>query len=309
MPSLKEPLFILAPPRSFTSLVNAVLGQHSQLYGLPELNLFMAGTMAEFWSGQSKDGKKKSSFWPVMRHGLLRTVAHLYSGEQTVDSISLAYRWIMVRRKKSTAEVYRELCDKIAPLLPVEKSPAYIAKPEYLHRIAGAFPRARYIHLLRHPRGQCNSVLDTKGGRQMLMMAGSIDITDDQVVVDPQIAWHDGNVQIMNFLADIPETRWLRLRGEDLIANIDEELARICSWLGLSTEERDLEAMRHPEDSPFACVGPVNARLGNDINFLLSPAIRPFRVKKYNLNDPLSWRPDGKPFSPEVLALAAEFGY
>jgi hypothetical protein len=304
-----EPIFILALPRSFTSLVNAVLGQHPQLYGLPELNLFLAETMAEFWTGKSGDGKKKSVHWPVMRHGLLRTVAHLYGGEQTVNAISMAFRWIMVRRERTTAEVYQELCERIAPLTPVEKSPAYIAKPEYLHRIARAFPRARYIHLLRHPRGQGESVLNARGGSQMLMMAGSLDFSGEEVVVDPQVAWRKGNLQIAEFLDQIPAARWIRLRGEDLISDLDGQLAELCGWLGLPAGGDDLEAMRHPEDSPYACVGPVNARLGNDINFLNAPAIRPFKVKTYDMAEPLPWRPDGRPFSAGVTELAREYGY
>ena len=37
---MTAPLFLLAPPRSYTSLVNAMLGQHPQAFGLPELCLF-----------------------------------------------------------------------------------------------------------------------------------------------------------------------------------------------------------------------------------------------------------------------------
>ena len=33
---MTEPLFILAPPRSFTSVVCAMIGNHPQMLGLPE---------------------------------------------------------------------------------------------------------------------------------------------------------------------------------------------------------------------------------------------------------------------------------
>jgi hypothetical protein len=32
-------VFLLAPPRSFTTVVSSMLGQHPQLYGLPEMLL------------------------------------------------------------------------------------------------------------------------------------------------------------------------------------------------------------------------------------------------------------------------------
>jgi hypothetical protein len=39
-----RPLFILAPPRSFTSVICGMIGQHPQMYGLPEVNLFAGET-------------------------------------------------------------------------------------------------------------------------------------------------------------------------------------------------------------------------------------------------------------------------
>lgn len=306
---VQEPLFILAPPRSFTSLVSAVIGQHPMTYGLPELNLFLAADMKQFWEGTDEDGSHKAPHWPIMRHGLLRTVAQLYAGEQTIDSIAMAYRWIRARWDKGTGEVYQELCEKIAPLIAVEKSPAYLGKPVYLKRLIETFPNARFIHLLRHPRGQCESVLNAKGGKLILMMLNSVDYSGEQPVLDPQLMWHDANVQIMNFLDEVPEENWIRVRGEDFIADMDGTLVNICEWLGLPRGESDLEAMKHPEDSPYACVGPLTARLGNDINFLRDPRVRKSRVKKYDMAEPLPWRPDGKPFHQAVVELANEFGY
>ena len=39
---MTQPLFILAPPRSFTTVTSAMIGQHPEMYGLPETNLFVA---------------------------------------------------------------------------------------------------------------------------------------------------------------------------------------------------------------------------------------------------------------------------
>lgn len=304
-----EPLFILAPPRSFTSLVSTVVGQHPQAYGLPELNLFMAASMGHFWDGTDADGSHKAPHWPIMRHGLLRTVAQLYAGEQNIESIQMAYRWIMARRARETGSVFHELCDKIAPLITVEKSPGYLGKPVYLKRLLEAFPNARFMHLLRHPVGQGESLLKAKGGKLILTLMDSVDYEGEAPMADPQILWHDANVEVLQFLQGVPENNQIRVRGEDFIRDMDATLRSICDWLGLECGERELTAMKRPEDSPFAHVGPINARLGNDINFLESPAIRPGRVKDYDLAAPLSWRPDGQPLRPEVVALAAEFGY
>ena len=42
---LPPPVFVLAPVRSFTSVVCAMIGQHPQMYGLPETNLLCHATV------------------------------------------------------------------------------------------------------------------------------------------------------------------------------------------------------------------------------------------------------------------------
>ncbi len=310
MTGTPAPVFILAPPRSFTSLVCAMLGQHSAMYGVPELNLFMAGTMEEFWTGQGADGARKSPLWSIQRHGLLRTLAQLFAGEQTVEAIRMAERWIRHRARASTGEVYRHLCEKVAPRRLVDKSPGYVAKRRYLDRLIETFPNSRIIHLCRHPRGQCESFLKIKIGPFALFMMNSIDRTGAKPVLDPQIFWHDANVQIMNFVDRLPREQWTRVRGEDLLADPDTHLTRLCAWLGSPASEIDLERMKHPERSPYSCPGPANARLGNDPNFLERPQLRPGRGSRpLSLEGPLSWRPDGVTFHPRVCELARELGY
>lgn len=284
-----------------------MLGQHPQMYGLPELNLFLADTLQDLWMGNT-GSRSQSVFGPLMRHGLLRTVAQLFAGEQTIESVQMARNWIWVRREQSTADVYWELLEHIAPLVPVEKSPAYGAKPEYLERLIATFPNARFLHLLRHPRGQCESVMKVAGGAMARLM-DSFDRSGPEPVIDPQIAWHDFHLTIQEFLDQLSPGQYLRLHGEDFLRDTDAALEQVCQWLDLRSDAEALQAMRHPEDSPYACVGPANATLGNDINFLRSPALRPTRVKELSLEGPLSWRPDGQTFFPEVVELAQEYGY
>jgi hypothetical protein len=244
-----------------------------------------------------------------MRHGLLRTVAQLYAGEQTIDGVALAYRWIRARASRGTREVFQELLTKIDPLIAVEKSPGYLRRRQYLDRLLEAVPQARFIHLLRHPRGQCASVLKARGGKLMLMMLNAVDASGDIAIIEPQILWHDANALIMEFLNELPREQWLRVQGERVLADPDTELARICQWLELPCGASELAAMKVPEQSPYAHVGPINARLGNDINFLLEPRLQPAELTEYDFAEPLPWRPDGQNLHPAVIELAQEFGY
>ena len=304
------PLFILAPPRSFTSVVCGVVGQHPELFGMPELNLFQAPTIEEFWTGRRADGTLRTPFWRIMRHdGILRAVAELYAGEQTIETIEMAKRWLIVRMRKTTAEAHREICEKAGPQILLDKSPAYVRRREYLDRIVAAFPDARFIHLVRHPRGQCESVLNAENGRVTAFFMGAIDRSVSPPILDPQTVWRDAQFTILKFLADLPRDRWMRIRGEDFMNDIEGAAGEICRWLGVSDGADSIEEMKHPERSPFARIGPGNARLGNDPNFLEAPALRPVKVRTPALEGPLSWRADGGAFSDEVVRLARYLGY
>jgi hypothetical protein len=300
-PTIPPPLIILGSPRSFTSLICAMLGQHPQAYGVPELNLFLADTLEDLIDAMS--GYKQ-----IQLHGLLRTVAHLSCGEQTLLSLGAARRWMIPRLKRSTGEVYRELCHKIRPLRIVDKSPAYSEKPETLERLHAALPEAYYLHLVRNPRTQGESIMKVGNGI-MAIMVNSIDYETDPPTIDPQLSWLEVQRNILSLLEGVPDERKMRLRGEDVLNDREAYLGRICRWLGIDDGPRAMKAMQHPEDSPFASLGPLGAHLGNDINFLRSPALREGTIRCPALDGPLSWRPDGKGLNDEVLAMARELDY
>ena len=294
------PIFLLAPPRSFTSIVCGVLGQHPELLGSPELNLFRARTMTRFMR------------LTRLHMGLHRFVAQIYAGEQTVESVVMARNWVLARRDRTTTEVHRELCAKIAPRALVQKSPRYQRRLMYMEAILEAFPNARFIHLLRHPRGMCESYMQmNEPALQRLALAelGAIDRSGPKLVADPQVLWHDYNLRILHFQRRIDPRRWLRITGEEFLANMDHHHKMVCNWLGISDAPQAIDAMRRPEESPFACFGPLNALVGNDPKFLRDPRLRPSKRKPQSLTDPLPWREDGASFHPRVVEMARSLGY
>jgi len=298
------PLFLLAPPRSYTSLINAMLGQHPQAFGLPELCLFNVEYLKEMWVRETDELGDEAK----ARQGLLRAVAEIYAGEQTKVSITMAHHWAAAREDWTTAAVYQELVRAIHPLIAVEKSPAYTIDINRLLAMNEAFPDARFLHLVRHPVGQCKSVMAMNEGAFALYV-NSIDFLEDRAIVEPQFAWHDLNVNILNFLDTIPPERQMRIRGEDIMSDPPTHLAAICRWLGIRDDQEAVDDMMHPERSPFACFGPINALFGNDPNFLRGPTFRPHKVKVPPLDKPVPWRPDGKGLYPRVVELARELGY
>jgi hypothetical protein len=299
-----DAVFILAPGRSFTSVACAMLGQHPQLYGLPELNLAVTDSMEE-WRALFDGGPAA-----IAGHGLLRAVAELHFGGQSELTVVQARMWIRRRRRWSSREVFHSLAEAARPLGIVDKSPASVMDGERLNRLLAAFPAARFLQLVRHPRTQGESLLNTAWGRRRLVAAGCVDRTTAPPTPDPQLLWLRCHETIAAFLAPLPEAQKRTLRGEDLLADPEARSRELAQWLGLQTDAEAIDAMLHPERSPFACQGPRGARFGNDPKFLEAPELRRSRNGgPPSLDGRLPWRRDGDELQPEVRALAVELGY
>ncbi len=300
--SLPQPIFILASQRSFTSIVCAMLGQHPQTYGVPEINLLIRETVQELVNAS----RGQSQF---IIHGLWRTVAQLYAGEQTIQSIDLARRWLNKRLQSTTGEVYQELCAKVAPLRIVDKSPAYAENPEVMLRIREAFPEAHYLYLSRHPKDHGKSVLRSPQGIASLLNSDSLDYSVDPPSIDPQFAWYRTQKNILAFLETIPPERQMRLRGEDLLSQPRQYLEEICQWLDLNWSDEIYEVMLRTQESSFACMGPFGAQWGNHPGFQKSPAFRYRQVVPSKNEGALAWREDNQGLKSEVMALLEDLGY
>ena len=135
---MNDPIIVLGAPHSFTSVVCAMLGQHPQMYGLPEVHLFVAETLRE---------RPR-----IPQQGLLCALAQLFAGAQTVQTIAWAQRWVDVRRGRTCVSVFRELAEKVSPRTLVDKSPLTTGRSEYMQRVRRAFPSAKFIHLFAAPQ-------------------------------------------------------------------------------------------------------------------------------------------------------------
>ena len=318
---LSPPLFILAPARSFTSVVCAMIGQHPQMYGLPETNLLCYETVGARAKGVAVSARL--GWHPT--HGLLRAVAELYFGAQTESTIRMSRQWLRTRSGFTTECLFQLLADRVFPRIVVEKSPGTTNNLRCFRRIQAKFPNARFIHLLRHPRGHGESVMKAINYRQRrgplpsthwLLRVSSYNSHEAgaqaefrSTVLDPQRWWYAQNKTIQEFLRSVPSGQQMRVRGEDLLCKADTHLQAIADWMGLRTDAAAIEMMKHPERSPYAFRGPGGGRFGNDRFFLGDPVLRPERATVIDLDAPLGWRDDGQGFLPDVKELAREFGY
>jgi Sulfotransferase family len=313
------PIFVLAPPRSFSTVIAAMLGQHPQLYGLPELHLFSARNI-DAWLGMCK----LATF--DMDHGLLRVAAELFFGDQTESAVTRAAGWLRRRSHWSTALVLEEIAKTVSPRVLVEKSPSIVYRLDHLKRSLDLFPSGRFIHLVRHPRGHGESVMKYLEARRKLgpllpshwliqlasfpsLSSENPDTNQARRELDPQRSWYALNLNICEFLEWVPDGQKLVIRGEDVMADPDKELTQIVRWLGLRDDAEAIGAMKHPEKSPYSSYGPPRARYGSDRNFMADPHFRQRTAEKMEFDGPLSWRKDCGTLLPEVRGLAQKLGY
>ena len=287
-----EPLFILTSMRSYSSLVSTMLGQHAGFYCLPEVNPFIAETL-----GASID------ILEVVRKrtldGLYRAIAEIEWGRQTDETIKAAKDWANARRAWTGADLMAHFAEGVAPARLIEKSPSTVLSEDRIDRALRMFPDASYLHLTRHPVATTSSIAKitgyASGGRQRGR--------------DPESNWFRANRSILAASEKIAADRFLTVRGEDILTDPDHYLPQICDWLGVETTPGDLAAMKRPEESPYAGLGPLAAPFGNDPNFLRNPYYVRREIMMAPLSAALDWTEDRRQLRPETQALSCQLGY
>jgi hypothetical protein len=263
-PDQFAPIFVLATARSYSSVVATMVGQHPDLAGLPELKLFCCRTIGELEASLPQ-------FWIErgITHrspGLVRALAEFEFGDQTLESLSGARAWLQDRLHWSGADVLDVLLSRLSPRAAVEKSPESSLTDSALMRMVSAYPKARYLHLTRHPVSTQRS-MQAHWNRIM--------------PINPQIgepmssiySWYETHRRILHLGAKLPPDSYMRVRAEDVLNETESQLRAIALWLRVRDDDGAIEAMKHPEASPFARFGPECSGLpgGNDPGFLRDP--------------------------------------
>jgi hypothetical protein len=292
------PLFVLAPARTYSTVVNTMIGTHPQMFAFPELALFRRATIAELtadpagWRGPAPEQRLA---------GLLRALAQANHGSQTAETIGLARHWLAVRGGWHGEDVYDHLLTRVAPLVAAQKSPEDSGRDEYLARAAAAYPRARFLHLTRHPVTSVTSMHDAWKDLDYWNVAREL-FHNFCIGV-----WYHHHLRIDRFVSALPPDRGLRVRSEDVLNDPDRTLPEICAWLGIDSSPASIDAMRHPERSPYARLGPPGAMGGGDGAFMRDPVPRAAALRA-SLDVPPDWGIDPWLLTA-TIELAYRFGY
>ncbi|MEM9823762.1 MAG: beta-ketoacyl synthase N-terminal-like domain-containing protein, partial [Bacteroidota bacterium] len=211
-------IFILAPPRSGTSLLRLMLAGHPALFAANELQLLGFPTMEE----RAKAYAGKFALW---KEGLVRTLMELdqCTADEAKQKIEAAER-----AGKSTQDYYQLLQDRISPRLLVDKSPSYALDFTILTKAEQDFSDAIYIHLLRHPYAMIRSFERMHMDQAMYLHPHSFNARQLG-----ELIWTESHHCIQTFLAQIPSHRKFQLQYEALVSRPEAVMKDLCRAIGL----------------------------------------------------------------------------
>lgn len=297
----RDPLFVLAPARSYSTVTVALLAGHPDIFGLPETNLFLRQTIGEIMAmptGPFTD-------WDGDRHqlmGLERAIAQLHEGSQDRAALSRALEWIRQRPEESTTDVMEHLLKLVHPRMGVEKSPTTVESDQALTRCMRAFPRASYLHVTRHPVSTQRSMLRLYSQFLFPPWMGHAERVRRCVMT-----WYSCHLRIVQALREVPQTRRLRVRAEDMLGDPRTGLPPVLDWLGLRYDEAIIDRMLQTQHWVFAEWSGHIGFGGADPLFLAAPRLRDVPPPEGEIIDP-RWEIDVG-IRDKIVMLAHYLGY
>ena len=297
----RDPLFLLAPARSYSTVTIALLAGHPELYGLPETSLFLCETVGEIMAMPAGRFAEENAHRHLLM-GLERAIAQLHDGCQDNGALERALDWIRQRPEMPTTVVMDYLLRLVYPRIAVEKSPATVESGPALARCMGAYPGARYLHLTRHPVSTQRSML--KLYSQFYFPAG---LPHAERVRQCLLSWYSRHLRIVQALQTLPQAQWMRVRAEDLIGDPRAWLPRILDWLGLSHDDAIIDRMLGTQNWEFSAWDGHIGFGGADPKFLADPALRPAAPPERDLIDPDWDISDDVRY--KIVSLARYLGY
>jgi amino acid adenylation domain-containing protein len=225
-------IFILAPPRSGTTLLRVLLGGHPRLFSPPELELLSFNTLKErrhAFSGAF-------GFW---LEGSLRAIMEI-KGCDAEEAASIMRG--LEERGLSTKEFYRLMQEWIGDRRLVDKTPSYALHTSIMQRAEVDFENALYIHLLRHPRGMIRSFEEAK--LDQIFFRYEHPFSRRELA---EMIWTISHQNILGFLRDVPIGRQHQLKFEDLVTHPRASLEQVCNFLDVELHPDMLQPYKERE--------------------------------------------------------------
>ena len=245
-------LFVLAPPRSGTTLLRVMLAGHPDLFAAAELQLLGFHTLRE----RREAFAGKFSLWLECT---IRAVMELKKCNATEAQL------LMDGYEESgftTKQFYAELQEWIGDRTLVDKSPSYVLDSAALEKAERDFNEPLYIQLVRHPFSMVESF--ERYHMEQVLFLKKHDFRPRQL---GELVWLSSHENTNRFLERIPEGRKAVILYEDMVAEPDRVLRGLCCNLGLEFYPDLADPYKDIETKMVDGIHTVSAPMG-DTHFL-----------------------------------------
>ncbi|RMG78878.1 MAG: hypothetical protein D6714_17270, partial [Bacteroidetes bacterium] len=280
-------VFILAPPRSGTTLLRVMLAGHPKLFAVNELQLLGFNDMRE--RAQAYTGK--FSLW---KEGLIRAIMEIEG--LTADAARAQIEQYEIAGM-TTKAVFAHLQNKVHPRILVDKSPSYVLDPAALEKAETDFENPVYIHLVRHPYSMVRSFV--KYHMDQVLYLHPHNYSARQL---GELVWLESHKNTALFLEKVPRHRHIRVLYEDLVTQPAKVMWEICRKIGVPFHDNVLRPYADLDKKMTDGIYRDSRSMG-DIHFDEQKDINPEKAREWMgvLKDNF--------LTDETWSLAGSFGY
>lgn len=228
-----SPFFILANPRSGSSLLRIICESHPMMTVPPECGLI------EWWYQKYGDWKVSDNYSPR-----LEAFCNDLASSRKFETWNFDFTIFkeLVNNKKpndySSLIIYVYVAygllraDNI--LTWGDKNNYYIHKTDVLNSL---FPHSKFLHLIRDGRDVAASYLELQKLKSSSPYKPSLPNNVDEIAK----VWDSNNRKILTFLNKIESERVFTLKYEDLILNLEDQCKSLCKFINVPFSEKMLE--------------------------------------------------------------------
>ncbi|WP_055445289.1 sulfotransferase family protein [Lacinutrix himadriensis] len=227
----KSPFFILANPRSGSSLLRIICDSHPEIAVPPESGFL------EWWYTKYKNWEIKDSKTEAKVNAFCEDLKSSRKFETWIFNFESLKKMILNRQPENYNElinlVYINYGKNQGKEVKVwgDKNNYYIKKLKDIYTI---FPNAKWIHLIRDGRDVACSYLELNKRKLKSKYAPVL----PNEIIDIANEWDENNLNISSFFNSILKKNTLVVKYEDVVLNNKYEVKRICEFLNVEVNEK-----------------------------------------------------------------------
>jgi omega-hydroxy-beta-dihydromenaquinone-9 sulfotransferase len=228
-------IFVTGASRSGTTMLSRMLGQHTCVADLKELHCF--GDLIDPSHLQAHLGRKEAV--QLSTHLIARNKRDIWGGVREEDKSQAEQLWQEIDANRPASQVISStlalLASRQGKTIACEQTPRNIFYADHLLNI---YPTLRIVHVGRDPR----DVLASQKNRWKRKRLGGDNIPYAEIVR----VWFNYHPYTLGklwasatqlALRHQEHARFYLLRFEDIVANPEPELQKLCTFLGIPYED------------------------------------------------------------------------